>query len=627
MFKKSSIYESFLKETPYLFLMTPVLIGLGAYTYLTHFFAIFSNIPYFLTLIFLILIFLLKNRPYLNLINIFFFCLLLGFSSASLETQRYNHSFLHGENVKAYIEGKVVNIIYKPTKTNIVIELNNDALKNTIGEKALANVNKVYVKITSKSEVPKKGDVVYLKAMLNPPTPKIMKGSFDFQKYAYFQSIGAYGYAISKLYFLERSPISSVNKFRNSFRKSIEEHSSNKSNSSLIKSLALGEKKSIPEETLLNFRASGISHLLSISGLHIGLIFGFIFLFIRYLLALNQTLSLRINTKKISAFIAIFTTLFYVILVGAPIPTIRAFIMTFIVFLGIIFNRQAISMRTVAIAGILILLLMPHSILSASFQMSFSAVIALVAAYEYITSKNIMLTGFKGYFIGIILTSIIAIIATTPFAIYNFQNFSTYGVLTNVLVIPIISFLIIPLIILSYLLFPLSISFPLVLIDKCISYISNVAEYVASLPYSYILVATFTVLSLGLFIFGGLFTCIFKHGLQKIGLILLICFLITSVLCKDKPDIIVLPQASLIVVRNSDGLLTFSNDNNSFAMDIITKINGQKAPLYFQDNSLLNEYKFNKDGKIININHLNKELNVTQQIYVKKGKIKTILVR
>jgi competence protein ComEC len=449
------IQSIFLDESHQLFLLIPVFMGAGSLIYLKYFFMDYSYIAFVGLSLFAILGIIFRKKHYLNLLNIGILCFLIGFCSAEIRTTMGNLSLVQGENTEAYIEGRVDKIIRKPKSASIIIELNHLGMDGAVGHNSLKNVNKVSVKLTSLSEIPNKNDEVYLKAILNSPTPSVMKGAYDFQKDAYFKKIGGYGWAKTKLYFLSRAKTPYFDIARNSTRNAIDSVAKSNENGQLMKALMLGEKKATPKQTVENFRSSGLAHLLSISGLHICLLFGFIFLLIRYLLALNQRITLNHDIKKISASIAILSTFLYVILVGYPMPTVRAFIMLFVVFLGILFNRRAISMRNVAIAGILIILFAPHSILSASFQMSFSAVIALVASYELISQRGVSFVGIKGYFWGVMFTSFIAIFATAPFAIYNFQNFSPYGIITNALVMPIVSLALMPFIAFSYILLPL----------------------------------------------------------------------------------------------------------------------------------------------------------------------------
>src|SRR5690606_12649297 len=148
-----------------------------------------------------------------------------------------------------------------------------------------------------------------------------------------------------------------------------------------------GERGPVSAQTLEDMRASGLVHLLSISGLHMGLLAGVVFFLVRGGLALVEPLALRWPVKKIAAVAVVLATLGYLLLSGADVPTQRAFLMTGLVLLAVLLDRSALSMRLVAWAAAAILLLTPESLISASFQMSFAAVVAMIAGYEAVRER------------------------------------------------------------------------------------------------------------------------------------------------------------------------------------------------------------------------------------------------
>ena len=146
--------------------------------------------------------------------------------------------------------------------------------------------------------------------------------------------------------------------------------------------LVTGDRSAISRDTLSAMRDSGLAHLLAISGLHMGLVAAILFFGLRTLLALSERLALFYPIKKWAAAAALVGGFAYLVLTGGTIPTQRAFLMTGLVLVAVFLDRTAISMRLVAWAAAGILLIAPESLLSASFQMSFAAVVAFVAVYE-----------------------------------------------------------------------------------------------------------------------------------------------------------------------------------------------------------------------------------------------------
>jgi competence protein ComEC len=122
--------------------------------------------------------------------------------------------------------------------------------------------------------------------------------------------------------------------------------------------------------------------LLAIAGLHLGLVGAFVFFAVRGGLALVPAIALRYPIKKIAAGVALVALTCYLLISGAAIPTERAFVMNGIAFAAIMIDRLRISMRVCAIAAVVVLVMDPASLVGVSFQMSFGAVVALIAVYE-----------------------------------------------------------------------------------------------------------------------------------------------------------------------------------------------------------------------------------------------------
>ena len=146
--------------------------------------------------------------------------------------------------------------------------------------------------------------------------------------------------------------------------------------------IVAGERGGMSRELINNYRDSGLAHFLSISGLHMSMLAGMMFFLVRFVSSLVPPVIARYDTKKFSAVFAILMSAVYLVISGAAVPTQRAFIMTFIVLLGVLCSRQAISMLTISWAAMLVLLISPEALIGPSFQMSFAAVIVLIAFYE-----------------------------------------------------------------------------------------------------------------------------------------------------------------------------------------------------------------------------------------------------
>ena len=190
---------------------------------------------------------------------------------------------------------------------------------------------------------------------------------------------------------------------------------------------------------------------------------GIVFFFIRAVLGLSPSLASRHPIKKWAAFGALIAAAFYLLLSGAEVATQRSFIMIAIVLIGVMLDRPALTFRTLAVAAIVVLSLAPQAIVHPSFQMSFAATLALIAAYQSgqqwqpdqdsTLGRGVALWGVREFF-GLLLASLVAGYATTPYAAYHFHRLAPYGVLANLLAMPVVSAAVMPMGILGVVMMP-----------------------------------------------------------------------------------------------------------------------------------------------------------------------------
>ena len=340
--------------------------------------------------------------------------------------------------------------------------------------------------------------------------------------------------------------------------------------------LLVGEKTHISPQITDNYRNSGLAHFLSVSGLHLGAIAALVFFLIRLLISLFPTLALRIDSKKIAAIVAIFFSGLYLFISGMAIPAQRAFIMTSVVFIGIIFNRQSISMLMVNFAALVILIIEPQTLISISFQMSFAAVYALVAFYETYAAKlshfapqhNFILKIFW-YLVNLVLADFIASLATLPFSLYHFHRAAVYTSLGNLLAGPIIGFWIMPAVLLCLTALPLHLAFyPLKILGSGIAIINHITDYVSHLPSS-VWYCYMPFSGLILVICGTYWLCIWQQAWRRWGIILIIAGILSIFLPQTSPDLVFSENMSDISVRdNSGNLVWIPYKRNSWIQNI-----------------------------------------------------------
>ena len=238
---------------------------------------------------------------------------------------------------------------------------------------------------------------------------------------------------------------------------------------------------------------SGLGHVLSISGYHMAVVAGLVFFTLRALFALMPAFSSRYPIKKWAALAALAAAAFYLVLSGAEVATQRSFIMVAIVLIGVMVDRPALTLRTLAVAAILVLLLAPEAIVHPSFQMSFAATLALVAGYErglpWMSAAaetpfgaRVALWGGRAI-LGLIVVSLLAGFATTLYAAYHFHRLAPYGVIANLLAMPVVSIWVMPMGILGLVAMPFGFDGLFWrLMGEGIDWMIAVALWVTSLP-------------------------------------------------------------------------------------------------------------------------------------------------
>jgi competence protein ComEC len=298
---------------------------------------------------------------------------------------------------------------------------------------------------------------------LAPPAGPLAPGGYDFARRAYFERLGATGYAYGRCRPVDLPPPPSeldrmalrLSAVRADLGAAIQAAAPGRGGA-IAAALVTGDQSWVDEETLIALRDSGLGHLLSVSGVHMGVVGGLTFASLLWLFALIPPIALRWSVKKIAACCALAVLAGYLVISGASVPAIRSFIMACVAFGAILLDRPAITMRGLALAAFIVVLLYPESVLEPGFQMSFAATMALAALFEarygmrreqalpapgpLIGLLQVSLRGIGG----VLLISLVAGIATDPFAIYHFQRFSLYALPANLIAAPIMSFLVAP---------------------------------------------------------------------------------------------------------------------------------------------------------------------------------------
>lgn len=550
----------------------------------------------------------------LKALSAFICIVLVGFLSAKIRTT-YLGAPLLLETFVGSIEGEIESVEEMPKAFRMV-------LKNVKLGHGVTVYKKVRIRFQGRLiplSLPLSGDRVRLYGRLMPPPLPAMPGGYNFRQKAYFSGISAVGFALGEMevtssYLSHQPPklwerlnqVLAHQRFALSQQIKFDFPSHN---GALINAFITGDRGAIPEKTRQQFADAGIAHILAISGLHFSIVAGLIFFFIRRCLSLWSRCAERYSTKKISAVLALCVTSMYLLLCGAPIPAQRAFFMTSLVLIGILFDRTAISLRNVAFAAILILLFSPESLLNVSFQLSFAAVIVLVAGYESIIRKGALTinTHFMAlnfickYVGGLILTTVLATLATTPFIIYTFHKMTIHAVAGNLVAIPLLSLILMPLslayVMGTYMGFS-DVCIPL--LEGTLNVLVSCAHRISEWPGASIPVRMVPQMAIISFVFGGLWLCLWQHkwrhlGWSGIGLAVVWAAVI------NPPDLLITADQKLIAFYNQDRhILSNTKQSGRFALESFMKIHGKKEvkkEIFLQNG----EYKCIKSRQILRI--------------------------
>ncbi len=414
------------------------------------------------------------------------------------------------------------------------------------------------------------GDAIRAVAHIGPPSRPAIPGGYDFSRYAYYRQLGGVGYAVEPLARAEIAappPMllrmeNAVAQVRQAIGTRVEQALPGQ-NGAIAKALITGDRSSIADETNEAYRASGLFHILSISGLHMAIMGGAVFFAVRFLLALFPSLALRYPIKKWAALAAIVGAFGYLMISGGSYATLRSFLMIAVFFAAILADRPAIAMRNVALSALVLLLLFPESAIDPGFQMSFAAVTALVAGYEAFAARTEPLLAGPpswvwrglGFIAGIIGSTLLASVAVAPLGVYHFHQTQHFAVIANLAAVPICNLIVMPAALATLVLMPLGLEFaPLWVMGQGLEAMGAVAHWVAGLHGAVSFVPAIPVASLALMIAGGLWLCLMRRRWRYAGIVGVLAGLSLAPMAQA-PDILVGVEGRLVAVRGDDGRL------------------------------------------------------------------------
>lgn len=299
------------------------------------------------------------------------------------------------------------------------------------------------------------GDLIRVRAVLDRPSGPAAPGGYDPARAAWFDGLALTGFAIARpeLLVLETEPDRIERAFM-AWRWRLAEHirsTAGERTGGVAAALLTGDRSGVGAEDAEALRLSGLGHILAISGLHMALLAGAVYFAARLAFAAIEPYARARDPRKPAALIALGAAAAYLVVSGASVSTQRAFVMAAVVLIGVMLDRRAFSIRSLALAALVVLLLAPESVIEVGFQMSFAAVAALIASFDLWqrlrdppTGERTWFTRARGTFFGLAATSLIAGSATGAFAAFHFQRLAAYGFFANLAAMPVFTFWVMP---------------------------------------------------------------------------------------------------------------------------------------------------------------------------------------
>ena len=458
-----------------------------------------------------------------------------------------------GWNYYGPIEGRVVAIDRS----------SSDALRLTLDEVVLARFGpeqtpqrvRFSLQGDQRWHVPEPGERVMTTGYLGPPPGPSSPGGFDFRRTAWFDRLGAVGYTRNPLLLAEPAEEGDglwLSRLRRDMAGGIEARIGGEAGA-FAAAVTTGDRSAMSLETTRHLRVSNLAHLLAISGLHMGLLTGVVFAGSRLGFNLWPGLALRLPVKKLAALAALLAGAAYLALSGGSVSTLRAFVMVAVMYVAVLIDRRAITLRGVAIAALIILVLRPEELLGPGFQMSFAATIALVGVYGRWPVLGGRLPGWARPIAAVLFASVVAGAATAPFAAAHFNLFPRYGLLANVLSVPVMGAVVAPGGVAAALGWLVGLeALGLWIMEMGLRWILWIAGSVAALPSAVGGVKAPAALSVPLLAFGSLVVLLWVGRFRWSGAVLVALGLVLWI-AQPRPDLLIADSCGLVGMITPEG--------------------------------------------------------------------------
>ncbi len=541
-----------------------------------------------------------------------------GFTAATLHTIWMARPVLSAPYF-GYVTGWIEEIDWRTGSARLIVRVESLYVGKDV--KPADRPAKPYrIRVTYSGNVPiKAGDRIRAATRLQPPPGPVVPGGYDFRYDAFFKQIGGVGSLSGSLTVLRPPNLSQAQQFwtgldnlRNQITTRITSTIGGQAGA-VGAALVTGKRGTIDDTSNDVLRAAGIYHVISISGLHMAIAAGFAFTTARLLLLLIPGLALRSDIRRWSALAGICGAVIYDLFAGSDIATERSMLMSVVFFGAILAGRRLLSMRNWALAAVILVILEPQGVLNPGFQMSFAAVAALIALYErkpnlvsfevnhhHVPQLNIpksplkpqprgpmerLIRGAWTLFLDIVLTTLVAELATAPYGLFHFHMVQTYGIVGNAITLPFVSLIVMPSAFVGMVLLPFGLDAPIwQIMGFGVQGVLDMSRLIASWPNATIIVPGFGAGPLLWLTLGLAFLTLWISPIRWFGCAGLLIGTGMLIGSAHHEDVLIGREARFMAVRGPDDRLAFAGRGiNRFSLQHYLHDDGDARPVTHPD--------------------------------------------
>jgi competence protein ComEC len=432
------------------------------------------------------------------------------------------------------------------------------------------------------------GAIVELRARLVPPPSAAVPGAYDYAAVAWFQGIGATGRALDPVRIAVPAAIGGPPVWLADARIALTRHILAQlpgGKGGVAAALVTGDMGAVTFDDNDAFRRSGLAHLLSVSGLHLTAAVGATMFIALRLLALWPWLALRAPLLLIAAGIGALCGIAYTLLTGAEVPTVRSLIAALVVLAGIALGREAMTLRLVAAGATICVLFWPDSVAGPSFQLSFAAILSIVAFHELPWTRSAFEKREEGRLrklvrelVALLLTGLVVEAALAPIAIFHFHRAGLYGAAANIVAIPLTTFVIMPAEALALLADTIGLGIPFWwLTGRAIALLLWIAHSTGSLPGAVTFVPTMSRSAFAVIMTGGLWLALWRTRVRLLGVAGIVVGTAMT-LAAHPADLFITGDGRHLAVRAADGEVALLRERTGdYMRGALSEISGRDA--------------------------------------------------